>query len=807
MGALRYKSEFQSIAGHRYVVNIWDDEHEGTAREFCLGPEGFELSYEGSTDDMFKAFIPSRLEFTVNVEDGIAETFITQLAQSEPNRFKIFITDGPATGDGTEYLYWQGFIQGEGISIADEYYPYEVRLAAGDMGYFKDVEYASANLPITGDMTVKDTLLEVLDICGHKDFYTGLAHSFDDILETSVEWRGLGMASGGDSMVLTEINQWTFFEYLKDGKYAYQSCQTVVEELAKIFGARFYQSGGKFRFAQIDNLVESTQDYYVYNLFGLETASGSIDTALTIDRQDLYQMAGGATQFVAGAKYSEREYVFRRNFLEGLNADNATVSRFIGDIKLLNYVIATQTPRFTLRFAIKYRIKEYDGSSLQSPFNGMAFSRYTTPKQGEVDTFNLVPLWRMKLKATGETNNKTYYYSQSASEVINGIENTGLSQYKKLIGTKVNWIQILYQIQAWRPDDALPPEYLHYEIIDEEDYSIGVNEYFDLEYVPYDRVVNVELTLPTVWGNILSQNLKDVEFELKLHRVYNRYFNRWTGSQPSYTTEDIDWSVDNFELIVHGDALEERPETGVKYRASSSTSFRKKIELPSCRVAAVNSRTWHSVRVYTGTAWIDSISWLRPGGSASLLNHLSVREAIAMNRQGIKLYTGSLVSTSESIPKYHNVIVKNSVKYLNLQSTFNARMDEWRNVNMIELVRDGDGLTLETLLSQSGVGGGSSLPGGNYSPNSPTSDSGGGALALPQYEFASGLGGDSYEVINFSLDAASGLDASGVNQTLMVFQDATKLNYPLGFTIDFANNELNFTYPLEDAVLELYYYG
>ena len=178
---------------------------------------------------------------------------------------------------------------------------------------------------------------------------------------------------------------------------------------------------------------------------------------------------------------------------------------------------------------------------------------------------------------------------------------------------------------------------MHFEIIDEEDYNIGIDTYYNNEYEPYDRVINVEMTIPTVYANFLAQNLEDVEFQLSLHDVYNRYYMVWTRQDPSWDLDDIEWSVDNFELIVHGDALEEKPETGVKYRASSSTNYRKKIDLPSCRVAAVNSRTWHSLQTYTGSAWVDSTSWFRPGSTAQLLNHLSVREVIAMNKRGIKL--------------------------------------------------------------------------------------------------------------------------------------------------------------------------
>ena len=802
MGALRYKSEFQSLAGRRYVVNIWDDEHEGSVSEFCLGPEGFELSYEGSTEDMFKAFIPSRLEFIFNVEDVNADTFIYQVATAEPSRFKIFVTDSPASGDGTENLFWQGFVQGEGINIADEYYPYEVKLAAGDIGFFKDLEFTDSGNPASGYYTAVEVLQQVLTIAGHDEFYA--AHGFDDILETSVEWRGAVMASAGDPMDLTRIDGNTYFTYIDNTTFTYNNCQQVVEDLARLFGARFFQSQGKFRLSQIDNLVEDDQDIYTYTI-SANSGSGTRDARKTIDRIELFETAGGAWSFVPGVKYAEREYKFRRNYLEGLQANSATAERFIKRIPNFSFVAFTEVPRYTLKFTIKYRIKEYDGSSMQSPFNGTALQRYATPKSGQINTYNLVPLWRMTFKGTSPTDNYDYHYTHAAAEIPAGIRLGGITNFKKLIGSKKEWPLILYQIPGWRRADVWDEEFLYFEIIDEEDYEIPITEYFDGDYLPTERTINVELQLTPL--ALMNAGLEDITFKLELHDVWNRYYQR-SVIDMSQTFEDIEWSVDDFELIAHGNLIEQNPETGRKYRVTSPDNYRKKEEMDASSLIALNKKTWHSVEVYTNTAaWVDGLAWKRGTEDARLLNYLSIQQQVAMNRSGLRLYQGGLISTSENVPYYYNTLVKGSIRYMMLQGTFVPRFDEWRNLQVLQLLRDIDGLAYQELKSAEYQSKSSSLPGGNYTPSSLSSDSEGGGYYAPQYEFASAQNGSTYEVLGFALDNASGLDASGVNTLLMVYQDATKLNYPIGYTIDFATNELTFTYPLEDAVLELYYYG
>ena len=180
-----------------------------------------------------------------------------------------------------------------------------------------------------------------------------------------------------------------------------------------------------------------------------------------------------------------------------------------------------------------------------------------------------------------------------------------------------------------------------------------------------------------------------------------------------------------------------------------------------------------------------------------------------MNRGGLRLYQGGLISKANTMPLYHNTLVKGIIRYMIVQGTVVPRFDEWQNLQAVELTRNIANLTYEQLKSQSAPAAANSLPGGNYSTNnqSNTGEPSGGGLKIPAYEFASGLNGGSYTVQDIQLSGVSAFDDGGINSVIMVFQDATKLNYPMGYTIDWANNEINFTYDLEDATLEIYYYG
>jgi hypothetical protein len=521
-------------------------------------------------------------------------------------------------------------------------------------------------------------------------------------------------------------------------------------------------------------------------------------------------MSGGSTTFAPGLKYVEREYKYRRNYLEGRSADqNNPLSVVIGDIPLLNYIVTSQAPRFTLKFSITYKIVDVPD------IGGFPLAYLGWLKKSQNDeTIHFVPLWRMSLYGTGGTDGDVWWYAQAQAErVINGIETVNDTElYRRKIGTKSKWGYggFGYRLYPeWINASGADQVDLYYEIIDEEDYPIDFQAHADGDYVPEDRTINVEMTIPYFSAPGIPQNIEDLRIEFEIHDLYNRYFEQWTRQVPGIELDDyIEWKIDSFELIVHGDTLEEKPETGRKYRVSSPDGYRKTKELPACELVSLDKRTWHSIRVYTGSIWTDSQFWYRGTDSANfvLLNYLSCREAVAMNRGGLRLYQGSLVDLGQNAPAFHNPLTKGSNRFMMVQGTFSASMDEWRSLTMIQLLRDATSLSYEQLKTD-GLPSGGALPSGNYSSNNATNQGEGeSSTRIPDYEFASGVTGSSYTITEFELSEASGLDASGINLNLWVFQDATKLSYPTGYTIDFSTNEILPTYDFENAVLELYYY-
>jgi hypothetical protein len=164
------------------------------------------------------------------------------------------------------------------------------------------------------------------------------------------------------------------------------------------------------------------------------------------------------------------------------------------------------------------------------------------------------------------------------------------------------------------------------------------------------------------------------------------------------------------------------------------------------------------------------------------------------------MYQGALVTKGTAAPSFHSVIENDSRRWMMISGPFNAKRDEWLSVAMIELIRDEEELVYTEVKTDGGSTTSSSLPGGNYTSGSGSVDS-----FEPQYEYATAQTGSTYAITGFDASQLSAYSDSEVNRVLWVFQDATKLRCGNGYTI--TGNTLTFTYALESADIELYYYG
>jgi hypothetical protein len=89
--AVRLYSEFKSDRGDQYKIEIHDTQWLAVPTEFNVDSRGFELTYEGETDDIVSPIVSSRLTFGAYAANGTFETFIDTLKLFQENRFRVVV--------------------------------------------------------------------------------------------------------------------------------------------------------------------------------------------------------------------------------------------------------------------------------------------------------------------------------------------------------------------------------------------------------------------------------------------------------------------------------------------------------------------------------------------------------------------------------------------------------------------------------------------------------------------------------------------------------------------------------------------
>lgn len=811
MGATRYISQFTSHAGQNWQLKIWDRDFAGASASMCVGPEGFELSYDGDTSDIFKPVITSRLEWSFNVDTTASESFITDVATGDPDRFRVVVTKGTGGSDYDSSLYWQGFIQGEGITIDDIALPYPVKMAASDISFFSEVDFSGASgMPVTGNQTMTDWMLGgVLDFPGYRAWPTDGVYSGFSFFRHNINWRGNEMASTGDPFNLSRVDGHTFFKYDNANAISFSSCFDVAGEISKFFGCRFFQSDGTFWLQQIDDLNESTSTIYEYNhaIDLVSTTTGS-DLSIDVDRVNVYQMAGGSTSFLPGIKRVDKRLNFRRNYLEGLSADqdNPLSNIWATKIPILDgYVTNVQAPQFSLKFQIKFSFFE---QPIRNDGNLMLWrNHYGSPNPG------VMPVWRLRFAGDGDSDSLEWTYSRYFTHLL---ETYAPSYYKQLLASAPSDFNGWYILPGWLDENVRASAYQdYYEIISPDEYAptfnADIGEFGGFDF--HEETIEVDLNINffangstfnnAAYGAVI-QGLLNGTITLELYGYYNRWFTEWnTTNTPE---NQMTWSVENFELYVHGDSYEKELLSKVNFRVENDSSNREKVELESGGLCVIDKRTWHTVEVWDGAEYVNSPLWYRGTysglGDLILMNYLPAREAIAHRYRGLRLYNGGLLSTDpDYTPSFHNVITKDSLRWIPVQGTFVASYDEWRNLSMVELTRDISDLTFEEI-QEEGESGGYSISGGGSSGGGGSNGGGSESYGIPNYERATGATGSSYAVTGFSISGASGFGDDEINQSLQVYQDSTKLSHGIGYTI--SGQTITFTYDLDSSVIEIY---
>ena len=316
MANVRYYTEFRTLRGDFYLLEIWDTSFTGTeTRVYCDG-NGFQLNHDGEVDAVYSPIIGSSVTFNLYNTDSAFDALLSDILTQQDKRFyiKIFRSKYEAGDDldgwynttkivkdgivmfatpyeeKTKYydFYWAGYIVQDLIEEADESKPRLVSFKAADgISLLSTLDYEFALS--TPDTRIKDIIIEILDDSGIGQLFDGDEH----ILTTTMNWWANEQTynASTDPMTITRIDLRAFTSYTPGAERTYTNALDVIRELCLTFGARFYFDTS-FRFEQIGERDKVNIREFRYLKTGALYENDSLTLDVDVDQSSVYRSAG-----------------------------------------------------------------------------------------------------------------------------------------------------------------------------------------------------------------------------------------------------------------------------------------------------------------------------------------------------------------------------------------------------------------------------------------------------------------------------------------------------------------------------------
>lgn len=297
MAAVRYTSKFTDEQGDTFAVEIVDADYGGSSPfEFTLGADGFTLNYETTPQDRFQAVMGSTLEFSMHAQNANDAALVANIAGSVEGRYTVKVTRDP---DGTPSLFWSGTILAEQVTIADDYFPQEIRLTASDdLGNLANIEYNDDGTAYTGKDYIYRHLLKALKKTRHFDNYGTTAA----VLKWANNFYESSTTTTADHLATIGILHSAWYNVEGGTIESYATAFEVVENIARAFNARLFQHEGAFWFVPVQLYAAFTS---ASNSLTVESckADGTKLTQTTqatkyTDGTDGYRKAGNALTYM-----------------------------------------------------------------------------------------------------------------------------------------------------------------------------------------------------------------------------------------------------------------------------------------------------------------------------------------------------------------------------------------------------------------------------------------------------------------------------------------------------------------------------
>lgn len=280
---------FAEQGGVRYNARIYDTAFSGSSTDVSVVHGGIKIAYTtDKRNDRHAAIFGSEASvlLSVAVGDSTVETFLEDLRTAPEGQFWLEITKTLV-----DLVVWRGVIVADNCYETDKGARFEANISAVDgLALLKERPYLNGGTAIyTGFNKLTRHLTRCLEQLPHIAWWGGS----DPILETSVDWWGDSMTSGGanDPLHLSNADHSTFYDYFTKGTVDNDalSCYDVIWHIVQSFGCRIYQYRGVFVVEQIPYRSSSSYEFRRYDKSG-----NFLTSSVRSGTNDIINTAAGA---------------------------------------------------------------------------------------------------------------------------------------------------------------------------------------------------------------------------------------------------------------------------------------------------------------------------------------------------------------------------------------------------------------------------------------------------------------------------------------------------------------------------------
>jgi hypothetical protein len=623
--AVRLYSEFKSDQGDQYKIEIHDSQWLAVATEFNVDSRGFELTYEGETDDIVSPIVGSKLTFGAYAANGTFETFIDTLKLFQENRFRVVVYRSETISgrnvdnglvlqplltndDETEYrLFWVGWLTQDLVNVEDASAPYIYEITATDgIGRLANFDYDAANVVNETNGFKVSRITDVLNECFDKIGTTDLWGASDVYFETSADWwetNAQTYSTANDPLSAQGFDVRYFREKDDDGNDVYSSTLEILRQIATLYNARIFMQRGRFVFEQYGNRDTAARYVSKYNTSGTHLGRALVSDDVTFD-QTLYgaRRAGNNWNFLPAVQLAKIHYVQR--FLNPFNAFG-------------QYRFRTTNTSYTAGFIA-------GGSGVQLALGSTSFNFKVVG--APTATSPIFPVFKIRIRIQDSSTGTFYYCNRTYNGYAAGVA--------------------MFGIPAW---STTPGEY-----------------FFDLPMFFSSGIAVVNYPVAIITPDIPVNG--ELDFVLSFHGVFR------AGTGATYTPTQTPLFDTIFVFGIDTDGATNAP--GATFSSTNtdvSVNSNLTLDLGDLFIADGPRQSGH-LAAFNGTNWLSTSDW-RKGSSGTALPILKLltNETLALHVRPIEQYNGNVINAFD----FGQRIVFDSEAYLMTGGTYTANTDEW----------------------------------------------------------------------------------------------------------------------------------